>query len=251
MNVSTTRKISPWLVLLTLVFVVLLQAGCRESPQDAARDGTATPPTAPTAEQPATEPSAEEEAPLVVFLGDSLTAGYGLAEEQAFPALVAAALRAEGRAVRVVNAGVSGDTTAGGLRRVDWLVRQRPDVLVVCLGGNDGLRGLALEDSERNLRETVARARAAGARVLLAGMLIPPNYGPDYTEAFAAMYPRVAEEAGVVLLPFLLEGVGGDPALNQADGIHPTAEGQAIVAETVLPYVVALLDEVAAGDANP
>lgn len=178
---------------------------------------------------------------VVVFLGDSLTAGYGLDSEQAFPSLVERALLAEGRAVRVVNAGVSGDTTAGGARRLDWLLKQEPDVLVVGLGGNDGLRGVDLDDSERNLRQILERGRQAGARLLLLGMMIPPNYGQDYADRFAAIYPRLADELAVPRVPFLLDGVAGDPALNQADGIHPTAEGQEILAQTVLEHLRPLL----------
>jgi len=180
--------------------------------------------------------------PTVIFLGDSLTAGYGLAEDEAFPALVAEALESDGRAIRLVNAGVSGDTTAGGLARVDWLLKQEPKVLVVGLGGNDGLRGLDLEMSETNLRQIIERAQEAGAIVILLGMLLPPNYGPDYTERFSAIYPRLGEAYGVILVPFLLEGVGGDPDLNLPDGIHPTARGHEIVARTVLPYVREALD---------
>ena len=179
----------------------------------------------------------EEERPLVVFLGDSLTAGFGLGEEEAYPALASAALAAEGRPVRVVNAGVSGDTSAGGLARLDWVLRLAPDVVVVELGPNDGLRGLSLAATEANLREIVERSRAAGARVLLAGMLIPPNYGPDYAGRFAAIYPRLAAELDVPLVPFLLEGVGGEPDLNLADGIHPNAAGHRRLAENVLPHL--------------
>jgi len=181
--------------------------------------------------------------PLVVFLGDSLTAGYGLAEEEAFPARLAAALRAGGRPVRVVNAGVSGDTSAGGLRRLPWLLAQHPDVMVVALGANDGLRGLSVSLTEKNLREIVAQARGKGVRVLLLGLRLPPNLGADYVRAFEALYPRVAREAGVPLVPFFLEGVGGVAALNQEDGIHPTAEGQRRIAATVLPYLEPLVQE--------
>jgi len=180
---------------------------------------------------------APDDRPLVVFLGDSLTAGYGLPEADAYPALIEAALAAEGRPVRVVNAGVSGDTSAGGLARLDWVLRLEPDVVVVELGPNDGLRGLPLEATEANLRRIVERGRAAGARVLLAGMLIPPNYGPDYAGRFAAIYPRLAEELDAPLVPFLLEGVGGEPDLNLADGIHPNAAGHRRVAENVLPHL--------------
>jgi acyl-CoA thioesterase-1 len=194
---------------------------------------------------PAPAPAAD--VPLVVFLGDSLTAGYGLDADQVYPALVEESLKEEGVPVRVLNAGVSGDTTAGGLARLDWLLSQKPDVVVVGLGGNDGLRGLPIDQAEHNLREIVRRSKAAGARVLLLGMLIPPNYGPEYTQAFAEMYPRIAKELDVPLVPFLLEGVGGVARLNQADGLHPTAEGQEKVAGTVTPYLVEML----ARDAQP
>lgn len=177
----------------------------------------------------------------MVFLGDSLTAGLGLEADLAFPALVEDRLAASGRPIRVLNAGVSGDTSAGGLRRVDWILKQKPDVVVVGLGANDGLRGLPLEETEKNLRAIVERVQAAGARVLLLGMQIPPNYGPEYAGGFAAMYPRLAGELGVPLVPFLLEGVGGDPALNLPDGIHPNAEGQERVADNVVPYLVQVL----------
>ncbi|MCU0224996.1 MAG: arylesterase [Acidobacteria bacterium] len=179
--------------------------------------------------------------PVVVFLGDSLTAGFGLAADEAFPALVAASLAARGTPIRAINAGVSGDTTAGGLRRLDWALRSRPQLVVVALGANDGLRGQPLEAIEANLRAIVERCRAAGAKVLLAGMLMPPNYGGAYASGFAAIYPRLAKELGLPLVPFLLEGVAGRPELNQADGIHPTAEGQKILARQVEPYLAELL----------
>lgn len=177
----------------------------------------------------------------MIFLGDSLTAGYGLPADQSFPVRLGALLGALGRPVRIVNAGVSGDTTAGGLRRLDWLLGQKPDVLVVCLGGNDGLRGLSPGETESNLRRIVAGATASGARVLLLGMKLPPNYGPDYTGRFEAIYPALAREEKVALVPFLLEGVGGEDALNIADGIHPNAEGQERVARNVLPYLEEIL----------
>jgi acyl-CoA thioesterase-1 len=191
--------------------------------------------------------------PLVVFLGDSLTAGMGLAENQAYPALVEKKLKEEGTSVRILNAGVSGDTTAGGLSRLDWLLGQKPDVVVVGLGANDGLRALPVEQTEKNLREIVRRSKAVGAEVLLLGMMMPPNYGPDYTAQFAEMYPRIAKEFDIPLVPFLLEGVGGVREFNLEDGIHPNAKGQEIVAENVLPYLAALLEgsnSVGAG-ANP
>ena len=182
----------------------------------------------------ATQPAA---GPRVVFLGDSLTAGLGVERDQAFPAVAARLLEDEGSPIQIVNAGTSGDTTAGGLRRLDWVLRQSPDVVVVGLGGNDGLRGLHLKASEENLRSIVKQSRESGASVLLLGMLIPPNYGPEYTAQFRNLYARIAKEENVQLVPFLLEGVGGDPALNQPDGIHPTAQGHQIIAKHILPQL--------------
>lgn len=179
-------------------------------------------------------PPPEASHPRVVFLGDSITAGLGLETGEAFPALLEKQLASEGLPVTVVNAGVSGDTTAGGLRRLSWILQQEPDVLVVCLGGNDGLRNLDVATSKENLRRIIAEAKDAGTEVLLLGMMIPTNYGPEYREQFAAMFPAVAEETGVPLVPFALEGVAGDPQLNQPDGIHPTAKGQKIIALNVV-----------------
>ena len=178
---------------------------------------------------------------VIVALGDSLTAGLGVAADQAYPALLEQRLRREGFAYRVVNAGVSGDTSAGGLRRIDWALRLHPDVVIVALGANDGLRGQPPEALQNNLTRIVERAQAAGARVLLAGMRVPPNYGGDYGRAFAEVYPAVAKATGVPLAPFLLDGVAGNPRLNQADGIHPTAEGQRRIAQLLWPYLKPLL----------
>jgi acyl-CoA thioesterase-1 len=175
--------------------------------------------------------------PRVVFLGDSLTAGYGLEEGQAFPALVARQLAEAGTPIQAINAGVSGDTSAGGLARLSWLLRQRPDLLVVELGANDALRGQAPEATERNLRQIVERARSEGVEVLLIGMLAPPNYGPEFTREFGAIYPRLARQLDVPLVPFLLAGVAGRPELNLPDGMHPTAEGHAVLARTLLPHL--------------
>jgi acyl-CoA thioesterase-1 len=182
-----------------------------------------------------------QEASVAEDAAPTLTAGYGLTEQEAFPALLAETLRKQGRPVRVVNAGVSGDTSAGGLRRLPWLLTQHPDVLVVALGANDGLRGLAVSLTEENLRAIVGEAERGGARVLLLGLRLPPNLGADYVRAFEAVYPRVAEDTGVPLVPFFLEGVGGVAELNQDDGIHPTAEGQRRIAATVLPYLQPLV----------
>jgi acyl-CoA thioesterase-1 len=178
---------------------------------------------------------------VVVFLGDSLTAGYGLPADQAFPSILEKRLRERGTRVRAVNAGVSGDTSAGALRRLPWVLRQKPDVVVVELGANDALRGQPPAGIEANLRAITEQARASGARVLLVGMRIPTSYGRDYADEVEALYPRLAKSLDVPLVPFLLEGVAGRPGLNLGDGIHPNAEGQKIVAANVLPHLEGLL----------
>jgi acyl-CoA thioesterase-1 len=152
-----------------------------------------------------------------------------------------ARLQREGYRYRVVNAGVSGDTTAAGLRRVDWVLRSRPEIVIVALGANDGLRGLDVPAMQSNLTQIVERVRAAGARVLLAGMRVPPNYGDDYARRFESSFREVAVRTRATLMPFLLAGVAGEPGLNQSDGIHPTAEGQAMIADNLWPYLQRLL----------
>jgi acyl-CoA thioesterase-1 len=169
----------------------------------------------------------------VVFLGDSLTAGLGVDAAHAYPALIQDRLRAAGYPHLVVNAGVSGDTSAGGLRRLDWSLKGRVDVIVVALGANDGLRGLSPRDLQANLGTIVERARARNASVLLAGMEAPPNFGAEYTREFRAVYPAVAKKYDVPLVPFLLAGVAGVPALNQSDGIHPNPQGHRMIADLV------------------
>ncbi len=180
----------------------------------------------------------------LLALGDSLTAGYGLPHEDAFPVRLEDALRARGHAVVVLDAGVSGDTTAGGRARLDWVLADDPDAAIVALGGNDGLRGLDTEGTRENLMAIVDRLQGEGMPVLIAGMLAPPNLGADYGAAFNAVFPEVAEETGALLYPFFLEGVAAEPALNQADGIHPTAEGVAVMVAGILPAVEALLTRV-------
>lgn len=189
--------------------------------------------TATDAASAGPQPDAAGAGPRVVFLGDSLSAGLHLAADQAFPAVLQRRLAAEGVPFQLANAGVSGDTSAGGVRRVDWVLRQRPAFVVVELGANDGLRGVPVADIEQNLRAIVAKIKARGARVLLLGMRIPPSAGADYAEAFAAIYPRVAEAEQVPLVPFFLEGVAGVPELNLPDGLHPTAEGHVRIAATL------------------
>jgi len=175
--------------------------------------------------------------PRVVFLGDSLTAGYGLAASQAYPSLVQQQLREAGFTAEVVNAGVSGDTSAGGLRRLDWALDGDVAVLVVALGGNDALRGLSTDELRKNLAAIIERARQRSVTVVLAGMEAPPNLGRAYTSAFRQVYRGLAAEYRIPLIPFLLEGVAGRPSLNQADLIHPNAEGAARIAALVWPFV--------------
>lgn len=181
----------------------------------------------------------------ILFLGDSLTAGYGLDDPIAssFPGVVQELLAEAGLNYRVVNAGLSGETSAGGLRRIDWILRQPVDVFVLELGGNDGLRGLPIATLRENLRRILEKVRAKNpnAQLVIAGMQMPRSMGGAYAEEFAAVYPALAEEFGAVLIPFLLEGVGGVPTLNLPDGIHPTAEGHSRIAQTVWEHLRPLL----------
>lgn len=179
----------------------------------------------------------EGDGPLVAFLGDSLTAGLNLSRDEAFPALVHDRLEAEGLPLRVINAGISGDSVAGGRARLDWLLDQDPDVVFVALGVNDAFRTRPLDEIRADLRAIVERVRERGAYPILAGQRVTPNYGPDYTEAFAALYADLAAELDVAFLPFLLQGVGGVPGLNLADGIHPNARGHQRIADLVVPVV--------------
>lgn len=189
--------------------------------------------------------AAEAPPRTIVFFGDSITAGFGLEEpaEQAFPALIQKKISETGRTWRVVNAGLSGETTAGGLRRVEWVLRQPVDIFVLELGANDGLRGIEPAVSRQNLQGIIDRVRAKNpaVKILLAGMQMPPTLGPDFTRDFAAIYPELAAKNHVALVPFLLEGVGGITELNQSDGIHPNAEGHLVVAKTVWAHLLPLL----------
>jgi acyl-CoA thioesterase-1 len=173
----------------------------------------------------------------IVFFGDSLTAGYGLDDpgSEAYPARIEKKIEAAHLPYRVVNAGLSGETSAGGLRRIDWILRQPVDIFVLALGGNDGLRGIEPAVSRTNLQGIIDRVRAKypEAKLILAGMMIPPSMGQDYAREFAAIFPELAKKNRLSFVPFLLEGVGGSEELNQPDRIHPTSQGHAIVAETV------------------
>ncbi len=180
----------------------------------------------------------------LLALGDSLTAGYGLPQGQGFVPQLQAELRRQGLEVRVLDGGVSGDTTAGGLARLDWMLADNPQAAIVALGGNDGLRGLEPRQSEANLAAILDKLAARNIPVLLAGMLAPPNLGADYGREFAAVYQRLGQRPGVTLYPFFLDGVAADAALNQADGIHPNARGVGIMVSRIAPAVVALLQRV-------
>jgi len=187
----------------------------------------------------------------VLALGDSLTAGYGLPPDAAFPVRLERALRAEGRDVTLINAGISGDTTAGGLARLDWALAEKPDLAIVELGANDGLRGIDPKLTEANLDAILTRLDKAGIGVLLTGMQVPPNYGREFDAAFSAVFPRLAKTHDVLFYPFFLDGVAGHPALTQPDGLHPTAEGVDTIVARILPSVRALLDRFAARTARP
>jgi acyl-CoA thioesterase-1 len=179
--------------------------------------------------------------PVIVAFGDSLTAGLGVTPEDSYPARLQARLHAEGYVYRVVNAGSSGDTTAGGLRRVDWALKNKPEIVIVALGVNDAMRGQDLASVRANLDAIVARFQKAGARVLVAGMEVPPNYGARYAAEFRRLFAEVARKRKAAFMPFLLDGVAGNPKLNQPDGIHPTAEGYRVVVDHLWPVLQPLL----------
>ncbi len=187
-----------------------------------------------------TQESTEQQTPVaaqktILFFGNSLTAGYGIEQDDAFSGLTQARIDSLGLNYRVINGGLSGETTAGGLSRLDWFLEDEPAIFVLELGGNDGLRGILPSESKKNLLAIIDKVRAKypDTKIILAGMQIPPNMGQDYTDEFKNIYPEVAAEKNVTLIPFLLEGVAGNPDLNLPDGIHPTEAGHKIVAETI------------------
>ncbi|HKB14092.1 MAG TPA: arylesterase [Vicinamibacterales bacterium] len=217
-----------------LAFVAAVAGGC--SRRSDADDGPSRRGSAPAMAPPATPPRADTPArarPRIVFLGDSLTAGLGLAMSESYPSLIQRRLDAAGLDYEVMNAGVSGDTSAGGLTRLDWALDGDVRILVVALGGNDALRALPAGQLKQNLATIIERAQARRITVLLAGMEAPPNFGRDYIVSFHKVYPELASTYHVAFVPFLLQGVAGIDALNQRDGIHPTAEGAQKLADTV------------------
>jgi acyl-CoA thioesterase-1 len=182
------------------------------------------------------------ESPSIVAFGNSLTAGLGVSPDQSYPARLQRTLDAAGYVYRVVNAGVSGDTTAGGVRRVSWVLKSKPAIVILELGGNDGLRGLSLSETKDNLERIIQQLQQASVTVVLAGMKLPPNYGKDYTNGFESLYQALAKQYRLTLIPFFLDGVAGSSSLNQADGIHPTGEGYRIIVEKILPTLEPLLE---------
>ncbi|MEM7264063.1 MAG: arylesterase [Planctomycetota bacterium] len=197
-------------------------------------------------------PSNVESGPLVAFLGDSITAGLGVERDEAFPAILHRTLRERRFEFRVLNAGRSGDTTAGGVARVDWILAQSPALVVIELGGNDGLRGQPLDDIAANLRTLVTKVRGAGAEALLLGMRIPTSYGEKYAEGFAELYVDLSDELEVEVVPFFMEPVAGKPRFNQPDGIHPTVEGHVLLGKALAPVVERWLKEsTSAGATSP
>jgi acyl-CoA thioesterase-1 len=231
-NLTTMKIISRFLNVSVVAAVAAVAAvGCA-APRSDKLPAAAT----PTAVVPTPVP-----ATTIAVLGDSLSAGYGLPESEAFPAVAEELLRGRGYDVRVLNAGVSGDTTAGGLNRLEWILEQAPEILVVELGGNDALRGQPLDHIEANLRQIVRQADERGARVLLLGMDLPTNYGPDYSREFAAIYERIARDENAKLIPGFVREVGLDPELLQPDGLHPTAEGQRRLATSLVHVLEQML----------
>jgi acyl-CoA thioesterase-1 len=226
------------LFLIGAVLAVVSAAGCQKAP---AGDAAATPPAPKSAPSPATpaDPDAPAARPRIVAFGDSLTIGLGLLEQEAYPAL----LQKKIDEAEVVNAGVSGDTSAGGLRRLDWALEGDVRVLIVAFGGNDGLRGLPVSQMKENLSNIVDRARERNVVVILAGMEAPPNFGQEYAGQFRQAFRDVALKKRVLFLPFLLDNVAGKPELNQGDGIHPNQQGTRIVADNVWSVLQPLIDQ--------
>lgn len=179
----------------------------------------------------------------LLFFGNSLTAGYGLDPEEAFPARIQAKADSLNLNYEVINAGLSGETSAGGLTRIDWILQQKPDVFVLELGANDGLRGIPVTATRKNLQDILDKVKAANpaVKLIVAGMMVPPNMGARYAQDFKSIFPALAKENGATLIPFLLEGVAGETRLNLADGIHPTAEGHQMVANAIWSYIQPLL----------
>jgi len=214
--------------MLTVAAVLLFFFSCNNNENSSAVDSNKT-------KRPTNDSAVEVKKKMIVFFGNSLTAGYGLSPSQAFPAVIQKKIDSLGLPYQVINAGVSGETSSGGKTRIDWILKQPVDIFVLELGANDGLRGIPLSATRKNLQDIVDKviAKNPNTKLLFAGMQIPPNMGQTYTTEFRNIYTELAEKNKMILVPFLLEGVGGEPKFNQEDGIHPTAEGHRIVAENL------------------
>ncbi len=224
-------RIPIWIkcLLCALTLFCGINAGCEQSPK---------PPHPATSRS---EPDLSQTEHVIVAFGDSLTAGLGVALHEAYPAQLEARLHAKGYSYRVVNAGVSGDTTAGGIRRLDWIIKTNPEIVILELGANDGLRGIPLNEVRTNLSQMIQSLQDKGILVVLAGMKLPPNYGPVYAVGFSNLFKKLAKEYDIPLIPFFLEGVAARPELNQDDGLHPTAAGYSRVVDNILPLLLPLL----------
>ena len=219
------------------LFMLILFNSCKNSNQNEQENSSQ--------ETVAKDKNSASREKVILFFGNSLTAGYGLEQDEAFPAMIQERIDSLNLSYKVINAGLSGETTSGGKNRIDWVLKQNVDVFVLELGANDGLRGIPLEETRKNLQEIIdfVRNKNSETEIILAGMQIPPNMGQDYTSEFKNIFPELAEKNDVYLIPFLLEGVAGDPDLNQQDGIHPTAEGYEIVTDNVWEVLEPLLEK--------
>jgi acyl-CoA thioesterase-1 len=216
-----------------MVSLIILFAACTNNENSAGRNQTNT----------ANDSATVAKKKTIIFFGNSLTAGYGLSPDQAFPAIIQKKIDSLGLPYQVINAGVSGETSSGGNTRIDWILQQPVDIFVLELGGNDGLRGIPLSETKKNLQDIINKVKVKNpqTKLLFAGMQIPPNMGQKYSTEFRTMFGELAKKNSMALIPFLLEGVGGEPQLNQADGIHPTTEGHRIVADNVWKELQKLL----------
>jgi acyl-CoA thioesterase-1 len=221
-----------WFTILTVITTLL---SCQQNTNEGASEKDST--------TQAKDTTAVSKNKSIIFFGNSITAGYGLELTEAFPSRIQEKIDSLNLPYTVVNAGVSGETSAGGNSRIDWILKQPVDIFVLELGGNDGLRGIPIEETRKNLQSIIDKVKAKNpqAKIVLTGMQMPPNMGKQYTSAFKTMYPELAKKNNTLLVPFILEGVGGIPRLNQQDGIHPTAEGQRILASNVWAVLKPLL----------
>jgi acyl-CoA thioesterase-1 len=229
-NHRSSNRLKGLFGLLCLILWIPIANGCSGDPPTAAKT------------RPTTSPTRQYEG-TIVAMGDSLTAGLGLAEEKAYPAQLSRRLSAAGHRFKVVNAGVSGETSSGALSRVEWVIASlKPDIVILETGANDGLRGIDPALLEANLNRLITVFKAHNIEVILAGMQMLPNLGPDYTRAFKTIYPRIAQQHRIILIPFFLEGVAGRDHLNQPDKIHPTAAGYTRIVDTIFPFVLNAID---------